>query len=53
MADQGMADGLGENEVDETIILIMEKLGFLGKWIQWIRSFFLSGSSAILLNGVP
>jgi len=31
----------------------MEHIVFPPKWLQWIRSIFQSGTSAVLLNGVP
>jgi hypothetical protein len=36
-----------------TIIQIMSHMGFPGKWLAWIQAILSSGSSAILLNGVP
>jgi hypothetical protein len=37
----------------EVIIQVMQHLGFNEKWIVWIREILSSGTSAILLNGVP
>lgn len=36
-----------------TIIQVMTHLGFPDRWIQWVHLILSSGSSAILLNGVP
>jgi hypothetical protein len=35
------------------MLQIMEHKGFIRTWIQWMQSIFGSGTSAILLNGVP
>jgi hypothetical protein len=35
------------------IIQVMEHLGFPTRWLNWIRNILGSGSSAVLLNGVP
>lgn len=35
------------------IFLMLQKLGFPNRWLQWIRCILSSGSPAILLNGVP
>ena len=37
----------------QAILTIMEHLGFLEKWLEWIKCILDTGSSAILLNGVP
>lgn len=37
----------------EYMLQIMEHKGFPPKWLQWMRSIFQSGTSAVLLNGVP
>lgn len=37
----------------QAILTMMEHLGFLDKWLDWINVILSSGSSAILLNGVP
>ena len=36
-----------------TLMLMMEDLGFPQKWLQWIQLIFNSGTSSVLLNGVP
>jgi hypothetical protein len=35
------------------ILSVMQHMGFPDVWLQWIRSILVSGSSAVLLNGVP
>jgi hypothetical protein len=35
------------------IIHVMTHLGFPERWISWVRAILSSGSSAVLLNGVP
>jgi len=35
------------------MLKIMEHKGFPVKWLQWMRLIFQSGTSAVLLNGVP
>jgi hypothetical protein len=35
------------------ILLMLQHMGFPTRWISWIRSILSSGSSAVLLNGVP
>ena len=35
------------------ILSVMQHMGFLDVWLKWIRSILVSGSSAVLLNGVP
>jgi hypothetical protein len=37
----------------EFMVKIMEYKGFPAKWLQWMRLIFQSGTSAVLLNGVP
>ena len=37
----------------EAIILMMQHLGFPDLWKQWIMLILCSGSSSIILNGVP
>ena len=36
-----------------TIILMLSKLGFSEKWIGWVQATLDTGTSSILLNGVP
>lgn len=35
------------------ILDMMPALGFLAKWLSWIKLILSSGSSSILLNGIP
>jgi hypothetical protein len=37
----------------EFMLKIMEFKGFPAKWLQWMRLIFQSGTSTVLLNGVP
>ncbi|CAO2167262.1 unnamed protein product [Urochloa humidicola] len=37
----------------DTIIQMMRQIGFGDTWIKWIQDILESGSSSILLNGVP
>jgi hypothetical protein len=37
----------------ELMIPIMKHKGLLDKWLSWMNSIFRSGTSAMLLNGVP
>lgn len=36
-----------------TILQMLQSLGFPERWLMWIQTILSSGSSAILLNGVP
>jgi len=37
----------------ELMLQILEHKGFPSKWLNWMKLIFSSGTSAILLNGVP
>lgn len=37
----------------EVILQVMKHKGFSNKWIQWIDSILSSGTSSVLLHGVP
>ena len=37
----------------ELILQVMTHKGFGSKWINWVRSILHSGTSSVLLNGVP
>jgi hypothetical protein len=37
----------------EAIIEVMKHKGFNSKWLSWVKAMLSSGTSAILLNGVP
>jgi hypothetical protein len=37
----------------QVMLQIMEHKGFDNTWLGWMRSIFASGTSAVLLNGVP
>jgi retron-type reverse transcriptase len=37
----------------ELIIQVLTHKGFGPRWINWVRSILLSGTSSVLLNGVP
>jgi hypothetical protein len=42
------------DKVEHQLMLqIMEAKGFPGKWMQWMKDIFSSGTSAVLLNGIP
>lgn len=42
------------DKVEHHVILDMFKhKGFSDRWISWIKAILYSGSSAVLLNGVP
>jgi retron-type reverse transcriptase len=36
-----------------TIWKMMERLGFSSTWINWVQRILASGSTSVLLNGVP
>jgi len=42
-----------DNIDHEAMIQIMQQNGFPTKWIEWMKLIFNSGTSAVLLNGVP
>jgi len=35
------------------IVQVMAHMGFPQRWLDWVQAIFSSGSSAVLLNGVP
>jgi len=35
------------------ILEMLTTLGFPPRWISWVQAIFASGTSAVLLNGVP
>jgi hypothetical protein len=35
------------------MLQIMRHKGFPNKWLEWMQSIFQSGTSSVLLNGVP
>jgi len=37
----------------DTIIKVMERLGFNNTWIGWVQEILSSGSTSVLLNGIP
>lgn len=37
----------------EAMIHLMQARGFGNTWLQWMKSIFKSGTSSVLLNGVP
>lgn len=37
----------------QAMITLMENKGFGSRWLAWMQSIFSSGTSAVLLNGVP
>jgi len=37
----------------QAMIIIMRALGFGQKWLDWMDAIFSSGTSALLLNGIP
>ena len=37
----------------EAIFQILRHKGFNDKWISWVKQFLASGTSSVLLNGVP
>jgi hypothetical protein len=42
------------DKVEHNLMLkMMEKKGFPDRWMTWMHLIFSSGTSAVLLNGVP
>jgi hypothetical protein len=37
----------------EAMLKLMQARGFGNTWLQWMKAIFKSGTSAVLLNGVP
>lgn len=37
----------------EVILQVLRHKGFSSKWVQWMKCIRSSGSSSVLLNGVP
>jgi hypothetical protein len=37
----------------EALVQILKHEGFNDEWIRWVRCFLGSGSSSVLLNGIP
>ncbi|KAL6643274.1 hypothetical protein ACP70R_021455 [Stipagrostis hirtigluma subsp. patula] len=37
----------------QTILQVMDSMGFPQLWLRWIKEILQSGTSAVLLNGVP
>jgi hypothetical protein len=37
----------------EVILKVLQQKGFPKKWVHWIQEILSSGTSSILLNGVP
>jgi hypothetical protein len=37
----------------DAIIQVMRKIGFDEKWLSWLKDILSTGTSAVLLNGVP
>jgi hypothetical protein len=42
------------NKLEHQVILeVMRHKGFLEKWVGWIQNILSSGSSSVLLTGIP
>jgi hypothetical protein len=42
------------DKIEHAVILeVLKQKGFSDKWISWIKAIMSSGSSLVLLNGVP
>jgi hypothetical protein len=42
------------DKVEQVVIMrVLQHKGFPQKWLEWIRNILASGTSSILLNGVP
>jgi hypothetical protein len=37
----------------EALIQVMKHKGFNGRWLDWAKSILPSGTSSVLLNGIP
>jgi hypothetical protein len=37
----------------EVIIRMLQHKGFQDRWIDWVKGILSSGTSSVLLNGVP
>jgi len=37
----------------DTILKVLERIGFSSTWIDWVQRIFESATSIVLLNGIP